>query len=234
MARPAAAVLGVVQHDVGGRLARRALSTTCSAAGILRQRRQLPGALRAVVEQRRQRVGQLRRPCSSPDETRETPSRPAPGWAAPTDGAVISRRSTGAHHGIHLVGHHHRRAGQRQLQRHGAGSGQRRPRQLEGAELVLLALDQMRPLRPRRQMLLDQRAHRSHHRHDDLELAAPLAAGGPASRRTAASGASPRRCGCPAAPPAAACRAASARRSASGAGSSAAIQGRRSISGWPT
>ena len=41
-------------------------------------------------------------------------------------------------------------------------------RQPEGAELVLLALDEMRLHRPRLHVPLDQAAHMRHHRDNDL------------------------------------------------------------------
>ena len=77
---------------------------------------------------------------------------------------VFAEHQVGQHHRGHLdqeaqlrgqaidpVGHDHRRTDDRQFQRDGARSGKGCVRELKGAKLVRLAVDQMRPDGPRRQ-----------------------------------------------------------------------------------
>ena len=68
---------------------------------------------------------------------------------------------------IDLVGDHHRHAGDAELQRHGARSGERRARQLEGAELVLFAVEQGRRHRASRRLRLRCDPCTMRHRRDD-------------------------------------------------------------------
>ena len=134
---------------------------------------------------RRQRIGQLRGRAVLLMELREWRACQAPGSASTVGGRRDHAAQRRRRHRVHLVGHHHRRAGQRQLERHRARGGQRRARQLEGAELVLLAVRRDAAASANaRQRLLDQAAHRLHDRNGDLELSAALAQPLSASRRT--------------------------------------------------
>ena len=110
------------------------------------------------------------------------------------------------HDRVGAIGDHRRHAGERELQRHRAGGGERRMRPAEGRELLRLALDDRRLHRPvgdARPDLVDKPRHRGQH--------APPAARPPPRRaapfrRTAPSGGRPRSAGCPAAPAAPAAR----------------------------
>ena len=165
----------------------------------------------------------MRGPCNPPEWNSGMAFSPSTRLGSTRGARVISRRSTGAITGVDLVGHHHRRAEQRQLQRHGAGGGERRARQLEGAELVLLAVaaGAAAPARPAAACSTSRRTEATDG-HGHLELAAALDAAGPACSPNGCIRRSDlRACGCPAAPAAAACRPAAAGVAARGAGSSA-------------
>ena len=109
--------------------------------GTLRERGDLRLAHGPAVDERRQRLREVGGRASLLDQLGErvvAQHQVGEDDRARLDQAPQRRR----HDGIDLVGDHHRRAADGQLQRHGARCGERRTRQLEGAELVFLALDE--------------------------------------------------------------------------------------------
>ena len=127
---------------------------------------------------------------------------------------VLADHEIGEDHRIHLdrppqdpglhragpVGRHHRHACQRQLQRHGAGFGQRRVRDPERRALLLLADHDARLHRPAFQRVRDRLLQMRHGRQHQFERHALVAAAAPAPGRTPPCGGGFRCGGFPAAP----------------------------------